>query len=52
VAGAGRRVTVSGVATVALEPGYASAADAELVRARIRFAAGARGRASITVCSP
>jgi hypothetical protein len=52
VAGAGQRVSVSGPAGVALEPGYASAVDAGLVRARIRFAADARGRASITVCSP
>jgi hypothetical protein len=51
VAGGGQRVTVSAPATVTLEPGYVSGIDSGLVRARMRFSAGASGRASVTVCA-
>ncbi|HEU0023268.1 MAG TPA: hypothetical protein VFQ12_01465 [Thermoleophilaceae bacterium] len=50
VVGGGQRVSASGAATVTLEPGYASGLDSALLRARLRFAADASGRASVTVC--
>jgi hypothetical protein len=51
VVGSRQRVSVSGAATVTVQPGYASARDGPLTRVRIRFAAGRSGRAAVTICA-
>jgi hypothetical protein len=51
IVGGGQRVSVATPAEVVVEPGYASGADPDLLRARMRFTTGASGRASVTICA-
>jgi hypothetical protein len=51
VIGGGQRISVSEPLTATSQWGYESAVAGDLVRVRIRFNAGASGRASVTVCA-